>query len=363
MAGQTLSKRWTSIVLSSAIALSLVGCSASPAAPAPTAAVTTQPAAAPVIIKVASQQSPTHWLAKTQLHPWMDRVKELAGDKVKIEYYPSEQLGKASDMPSLLKSGVGSVAWIPPNAHSGLFPLGTVSGLPLYSDEEVGGNAYIQLIEQEGAAKAEWDNNKLHVLWCYGTALYDMWTAGNSVTKLEDVNGLKLRSIGGVMDKLLRLLGAVPVSMQASDIYTSLERGTIDGAMLSPTSLQGYKLDELVRYFTVGAPIPNGVTCVACSREQYSQWPAEVQAIVDQAGDEIEQKAHKINKDENIRLIEVFEKAGMKSYRLTDADKAEWLQKMSPVVDEWVSQMEGKGLPAKQTLDTYKSLLDKQKKK
>jgi len=49
------------------------------------------------------------------------------------------------------------------------------------------------------------------------------------IKSVEDLNGLKFR-VGGFGGLVLAKLGAVPQQIAASDIYTSLEKGTIDAA-------------------------------------------------------------------------------------------------------------------------------------
>lgn len=49
------------------------------------------------------------------------------------------------------------------------------------------------------------------------------------INSVEDLKGLKLR-VGGYVGKVLEKLGAVPQAIPGGEIYTSLERGTIDAA-------------------------------------------------------------------------------------------------------------------------------------
>ena len=56
-------------------------------------------------------------------------------------------------------------------------------------------------------------------------------------TTLEDLRSIKVRVLGNVLVKLLKLAGANPVTMNNAEVYTSLQRGLIDGAQ---TALPGY---------------------------------------------------------------------------------------------------------------------------
>lgn len=63
------------------------------------------------------------------------------------------------------------------------------------------------------------------VLW--GAVSMPMKT---KVAGVDDLQGLKLRVPEGPASDLFRTLGAVPVNIPGSEVYTSLERGVIDGA-------------------------------------------------------------------------------------------------------------------------------------
>lgn len=322
----------------------------------PTAA---QSAGQPIKLKVASSVPTTHYQATVQIEPWMARVKELTGDKVQFEYYPAEQLGRQADYPSLLKTGVADVAITPFSAFPGTFPLTSVAGLPIESDIAKVTYAFRELLK-EGPVADEFAKLGLRVLWNNGNPPYEAWTTKKAVTNLGDFKGLKLRTGGGPGEIALRFIGAVPVQMQAMDIYTAIQRGTIDGALLACFSIQGYKLHEQVKYMTVGSVMRDGVVGWSMSAERWSKLPADVQAAIEKASHETTERTIKYLVEDNQRLYDVFEKAGLKAYRLTASDQAQWKQALAGVSDEWVKQMAQKGLPGQQVVDAYKKALAKQ---
>ena len=53
-------------------------------------------------------------------------------------------------------------------------------------------------------------------------------------------------------------------------------------------------------------------------------------------------------------------KAGTKFSRLSPEEKQRWREQATPKIwDSWINELEGKGLPAKQTLEQYRSLIKK----
>jgi TRAP-type mannitol/chloroaromatic compound transport system substrate-binding protein len=57
------------------------------------------------------------------------------------------------------------------------------------------------------------------------------WAAGTArkSSRLQDIKGLKLR-IGGFAGKVIERMGGVPQNIPGGEIYTALEKGTIDAA-------------------------------------------------------------------------------------------------------------------------------------
>jgi hypothetical protein len=109
------------------------------------------------------------------------------------------------------------------------------------------------------------------------------------VNSLADVEGLKIRTAGGALDLMMRGIKAVPIRMSPQEIYESMSRGTLDGAMLGYQSAAAYDLLGLLKTGTLNEPLssvvitysisgPNGRRCrnrcssgVAVSCERLSQ--------------------------------------------------------------------------------------------
>ena len=53
------------------------------------------------------------------------------------------------------------------------------------------------------------------------------------VNSVADIQGKKIRAVGYI-GKLIKGVGAAPVSVPNAEIYTTLERGTADGLVMAP---------------------------------------------------------------------------------------------------------------------------------
>ena len=79
---------------------------------------------------------------------------------------------------------------------------------------------------------------------------YEFIGRGKPPKTLADWKGMRVRAIGGIGDAM-RNLGAVPTSVDATEVYTSLERGAVDAVSFPSTYAHGsYKTYEIGKWFT-----------------------------------------------------------------------------------------------------------------
>lgn len=71
-----------------------------------------------------------------------------------------------------------------------------------------------------------------------------------------DLKGLKMRSEGRLSALFLKKFGAIPVGMDSSEVYTAMQRGTLDGAVSGMSSIISRKWYEVGKYITAIHYVP-----------------------------------------------------------------------------------------------------------
>ena len=66
------------------------------------------------------------------------RSTEKSGGTIKFQYFPSSQLGKASDHYDMAKSGIADAVWINPGFNPGRWPVTSLPEHPLMLKEPAG---------------------------------------------------------------------------------------------------------------------------------------------------------------------------------------------------------------------------------
>ena len=307
-------------------------------------------------LKLADASPPTHYMVVNAFKPWMDRVVQLSKTKVEFDYYPSEQLGKLNDMVNLLQSGVADIAYVPPTSLAGQFPLHTFMTLPGLWENTIEGSKYYRQMLKEGLLLEEFTNKGIRPLIIWQTPACEFFTAKKPIINPEDIKGMKIRTAGGTMDLIAKALNAAPVLITPGDLSTALGRGTVDGTIFPYASVQSYRMEEQVKYGTLGARLSMSVPGYAITEQRWQKLPADVREAMTKATEEIIVSMTTWQETETLKLASAFEKGGMQIHKISGENAVAWSKALEPVTQAWIKQMEGKNLPGQQVADLYKKV-------
>jgi TRAP-type C4-dicarboxylate transport system substrate-binding protein len=307
-----------------------------------------------ITIKFAMAVPPTHFTAVAGGKFFMDRATELSKGRIKFEWYPAEQLGKAKDMLALVQTGVADMADVVPGYVPDKLPLSGVAELPGQIEDSCDGTRVFYALTRPGQflAKHEYDGQKVHVLMAAPLVPYKIFTTRKELDKPEDIQGLKLRSAGGATDITLSELGAVSVRLAGPDIHEALSRGTIDGAMYPYLSLKSFDLTDTVKYATEDVRVGSVATAFLFSQARWQTLPPDIQAILDQAG-----KEAGMNYCKYMDTQEATEKKALLSkitpHRPSDATLEAWGAKLGKVKLEWAKRLDARNKPGTEALAAW----------
>ena len=155
--------------------------------------------AADVAVKVADHFPPGHVIPHTLLRPWMARVEELTGKKVRFTHFPAQQLVKQTEALSAVQRRVVDIVLVNPGLFPTEFALTGVSFLPNGYDTVVHGGKALQGLFEHPAIKDEFRRAGLRILLIEPLDAYEALTA-RPVTRPADIRGLKFaprRPTGG----------------------------------------------------------------------------------------------------------------------------------------------------------------------
>ncbi|MBS9461831.1 TRAP transporter substrate-binding protein [Flagellimonas sp. 389] len=178
-------------------------------------------------------------------------LERLSNGKLKLEIYPSQQLGTERQCLELLQIGSLDMTKVSVGVLENFAPKMKVLGLPfLFRDREHAFKVLDGPIGQQLLNDGE-------QYWLKGLGYYDagsrsFYTKDKPVHKPEDLKGQKIRVMESVtaMD-MVRGLGGSPTPISWGELYTALQQGVVDGAENNPPSFYLSRHYEVCKYYTL----------------------------------------------------------------------------------------------------------------
>lgn len=326
------------------------------ARPAPAPA----PAPPETIELVASTSWPMPSGGGVALEAICKKLEEVTNGRLKIEIYGGGALGKAAEQYDLAVEGTADIVLTNPAYYPGRLPLHDVSELPLIfpKDSASATNVFTELHDMFPEMMAEFVDVKC-ISWAALTSRQIQTI--KPVRTLEDLKGLKLRVTGGIPSETVELLGAVPVAMAPTEVYTALERGTVDGSLFEWEGYYAFKLHEVAKSTTM-VDLATTSHLMVMNQKRYESFPPDVREAVDTL---LGANASKLYAQVIDRLDkQAFDKimaGGQVLIEISAAEKDRFLQAVIPQREKWAADMEAKGLPGKKVLESAIELSKKYK--
>ncbi|MCM3569012.1 TRAP transporter substrate-binding protein DctP [Neobacillus mesonae] len=305
-------------------------------------------------LKIADSFPTSNYLSSEGAVFFMNRVKELTNGKVEFEHYPAEQIGKANSYLDLTLSKTIDIGYT--SYATDRLPLTEVATLPgAYGSAEEGSKIIWQLMK-DYLAKEEYLKNGVRPMFAVSLPQYQFVTTKKPVKTLDDFKGMKAR-VTGTMELGFDELGASPVFMPATEGYTAMERGTVDGVTFPFTSIAPYQIDAIAKYSTKGANLGSFTVVYSINEKVYQSLPDNVKDALAQAGDETVEHLSKYLDEKNEELAKKFS-SNIKIYELSKEESAKWDEALKPVWDRWAEDLEKRGFKAKETIQKYEEIKD-----
>jgi TRAP-type C4-dicarboxylate transport system substrate-binding protein len=180
-------------------------------------------------------------------------------------------------------------------------------------------------------------------------------TRSKPIKTLEDLKGMRMRSPSAAQARQLQVMGATPVAMPVTEIYPGLERGVIDGSMVPFSTILDFRLGEVAKTYTIPGPLfGRSSFLIAMNQKKFDSLSAKAkEAIEKNSGLQLSLKATDVyvkRADEGIASV----RGKAEVIEFSKAEQEKIAQVLRPIVDDWVKEAEGKGIPAKKMLGVAK---------
>ena len=293
------------------------------------------------------------------LDEWIRRVEEDSDGQLRINHYPSMQLGGTP--PTLFdqaKDGVVDIIWTVLGYTPGRFPKSEVFEMPfLVTNGEDTSVAFQKYVEEN--AMDEFAGVHLIAVHTHGPGLFH---TKNPVNSLEDLKGMKIRGGSRVISDILGRLGAEPIGMPVPAVTEALSKGVIDGTTIPWEVTPSLKVSELVKNHT-GFSGTHGLYtqtfAFVMNKDSYDKLPDDLKALIDaNSGVEVARAFGKAMDEGDAAGLAIAEKLGNNIVTLDDTETARWKAAAQPTIDQWFSDMQGQGIDGKALYEKATALVE-----
>ena len=304
---------------------------------------------------------PPATVPKLILKPWGKRVEEASNGRIKIEHYDAMSLGGTP--PSLMDQaidGSADIIMVVVGYTPGRFPKTEVFELPfMMTDPIATSQAFMELVETD-LQDEEYKDVKVLGAWVHGPGVIHTF---DGVTKLEDMEGKKMRGPTRVITDMLNELGATPVGMPLPAIPEALSKGVIDGTVIPWEVTPAVKLADIVDQhteFSGKEALYTATIVLVMNKQKYEALPDDLKAVLDaESGQKLSAFAAQVMEERDAPGRAIAEENGNTIVVLDEAEVARWKQKAQPVIARWVAEMEAKGIDGNALIEQARALIKK----
>ncbi|MFW5722697.1 MAG: TRAP transporter substrate-binding protein [Desulfohalobiaceae bacterium] len=210
-----------------------------------------------------------------QMEHWAAEVEKRTKGAVDVQTYPGSTLLGAKNMWDGVIQGQADIGCISLSYQPGVFPMLSVLEQPFgFSSATVASLALYDLWERHQPEEF----NRVKVLTMFTSAPSNIMSKV-AVRDLSDLKGLEIRASGGA-STVMKLLGASPVSMPASETPEALQKGLVKGVFSSFDWLKDFNFAEYLPYATV-TNLQVYPFAVIMNKQSWERLPSEVKQVFD----------------------------------------------------------------------------------
>jgi TRAP-type C4-dicarboxylate transport system substrate-binding protein len=295
-------------------------------------------------LKFANYFPPTH-MNSVMMGKFCDELNKKLAGKVELTQYTGSTLLSAPKIAAGVSTGIADIGLSNLAYTRGRFPVMEIMELPLgYPSAWIAGHVANDFYNKFKPK----DFDGYHVLMLSTSPINVIQTLNKPVKTLEELKGLKLRGTGRLGD-IVKALGATPIPIETPDLYDSLKRGVIEGALLPLETLKGFKTGEVQKYVTASWKVGSAYCFyVLMNKQKWDSLPSDVKKVLNEFSKEFTERWAVEWNNIDIEGREYFTKQGGQIIPISDAEAARWIKAAEPVIDDYKKDLISKGYKAKE---------------
>jgi len=261
------------------------------------------------VLKLAHGLDPSHPVHQAMVY-MAERCNEISKGELRIEIYPSGQLGSEQQCVELLQIGSLAITKVSAAVMESFTEDFKVLGLPyVFRSKEHSFKVLDGEIGDELLLSTE-------PFWIRGLCFFDagsrsFYTIDTPINHPDDLKGLKIRVMKSITAmEMVKAQGGSPTPISWGELYTALQSGVVDGAENNPPSFYTSHHYEVCKYYCLNehTMVPDVLIIGQKAWEKLSE---QERIWLQQAADEAVPIQRKLWAESEKESLEIVEEAGV----------------------------------------------------
>src|SRR5213593_5144204 len=317
-----------------------------------------QPGLAQTTLTMSSWVSPQHHLTAVVLQGWANEVEKATNGRVKFQMLPKHPSAPPGTFDAV-RDGLVDLSYVTASYTPARHILPLMAELPGAGETAlINSVAYSRIYWKYFDKVGEYKGVKQLGVFTHGPG--QMFTK-RPVSGINDIQGLKIRTGGGIAEAVAKALGTSAFVKPAPESYALLQSGVADGVFFPLESIISFKLDTVLEQATL---FPGGMYSSAfgffMNEDKWNKLPKQDQEALEKISGEHIARLAGISWDEADRKgLEQLKKSGVKIVNANPEFVAEVKKSSAPIIDDWITKAKAKGVDAAKILAEFREELKK----
>ncbi len=329
-------KKVTAMAVVSALTLSLAACGGSSSGGASGGA-----SEKPVTIRMSHTQAPNS-VSDNTAKEFQRLVDEKSEGKIKIEIFTNCGLsgGDLTKAVEMVQTGDIDIHSCAPANIANFDKKFFVFWLPYLFDTEEDLVAKTNDPEIKATINGWTNAMNMTMLGINNAGSRQISNSKKEIKMPEDLKGMNIRVPGAnvFIDLYKDYFGANPTAMDFSEVYTSLQQGTIDGQENPISVFESSKFNEVQKYVTLWDGVRD-TTIWIMNTKNLEKLSPENQAVIKEAAEEALQWGNEYLAGNEAEIINTLEESGVVFTRLTDSEKEAFKAASAGIYDKYSTEI------------------------
>jgi TRAP-type transport system periplasmic protein len=294
------------------------------------------------------------------LVPWARKVERASGGRIRIDIFPSMQLGGApAHLLDQVRDGVADIVWAMPGSTPGRFPKIEAFELPFVPSHRALVNS--KALEDYAAANLQDEFRDIHAL-SFSCRDHSIVHANRLFRSIDDLKGLRLHVSTRLAAEAVRALGASGVGAPMAQVPMAISGHVIDGCLDPWDVVPALRLHDLLKTHAdfAEASLSTATFVLAMNRAVHDRLPDDLRTIFDANSGQVAAGMAGAMWDLEAKAVADMVRERGDTITLLDTDDVARGRKLvEPVIVAWQKQMKERKIDGAKLISGVRDLVKK----